>query len=159
MLRVFALTLVLLILWGALTRGIYWYRRESALRRLGARAEAVVRETAVLRVTLSGPAPMAGLDPRRAHRTTVVIWLAGEQLVIASNRGVLLNTRPGGTLLAARSPGPGRLVLEGRYAVEGRFRMEARVGQPARWVERLQKIAAETSQFPPLAQPPPGALS
>ncbi|MBN2800498.1 MAG: hypothetical protein JXX28_15260 [Deltaproteobacteria bacterium] len=140
----------LLLLMGAASRLGAWLRRTKVRRRLlGAREAPDRMEALTLRLILTGGTPIKGMSPLRAHRTGADLILVGDHLVVSSNRGVLLDTHagPGASLRSVRSPGPGRLILEGVLRPAGAFRMEAVSADPAGWVRALAPFTLNNSPF------------
>ena len=135
---------VAVVVSGLLVRG--WgllLRRRAAARLSGA---PIVREATglSLRVLVQATGVLPGMSPRAANRTTGDLRVTRDRLVIACNRGLLVDETidRGRGLRSVRSTGPGKVVIEGDVARPGRppdmFRIEVGgLGQPAEWVTAL----------------------
>lgn len=135
-----------LVVGGAVLRLLSWGRRERVVRAID---PAAVRQSArgvSLRVLTEGTTTLPGMNPQRANRTTGDLVLTDDRFVLVSNRGVLADVRmgQGPRITSVRSPGPGRLVLEGEVptgrAEPGRFRVETVVDDAPAWVAGLSRF-------------------
>lgn len=138
--------------WGVLTR-----RRALAALPDGA---TVVRGF-TMRVMARGRHGLPGVPSGRTQRTTGDLGYTAERLIISSNRGPLLDVRVDGRrLTSVRSPGPGKLVIEGSTpgasGPVGQFRLELGLADAATHVEPLQRFAApgEGPGFAATFEPP-----
>ena len=153
-----AVVLALLIGTGAVLQGV------SLLQRRKARSvipEAEVQHTlngVSLRVETRGRTTLPGMNSGRANRTRGDLVVAADRFVLASARGRLVDIRPGTPRLSSvRSPGPGRLVLEGTSGIRGSegtpgaYRIELVVEDARKWVEILTPFADSTTAGLPKA--------
>lgn len=140
-----ALVLVVIALTGAgfALRGMGWLVRGRARRRLGDRA--IVREARgrSMRVLVQGTNVFEGMSTTKANRTAGDLWLASDMLVVACNRGVLIEVSgsTAGTLTASKCTGPARLVLEGAVPVAdgqpGLYRIEVQIDDAPGWASAI----------------------
>ena len=77
-----------------------------------------------------------------------------QRFVVTSNRGTLIDIGPerGLRFTSVRSPGPGKLVLEGEVPRSdgraGRFRIEAFLPESSDWVKDLQDYVSAPADGP-----------
>lgn len=89
-----------------------------------------------------------GMSPARRHSTEADLAITDDQLILASDRGVLLDLGPnrGRRFTAVRCTGPGRLVLEGdapSTQTTGLYRFELTIEDAGAWAEALRPFVAE----------------
>lgn len=144
MLEVISIVLLAMFLSGSV--GMWWRGR---VRRLGvARVDGLPitrhAEAVSLTANYAGRPPLASLRAGRAHRLTADLVLAGERMVVATDRGVLLDVGGGRgqKLESIRCTGPMRLVMEGRMPRASTnepapFRLEWAIEDAEGWAEAL----------------------
>ncbi|MCB9668599.1 MAG: hypothetical protein H6734_03895 [Alphaproteobacteria bacterium] len=131
------------ILAGATLKGLSWGRRQRMIRTVD--PESIVRQVrgASLRVLVEGPAALPSMSRSKANRTVGDVLVTADRLLVVCGRGTLVDIRPGKgrPLGSVRSPGPGRLVMEGTVPAasgpDGSFRIELVVDDAPGWVEAL----------------------
>lgn len=137
-------TLALLaVLFGGFTlvKGAGRLRRWRARRRLA--GTPVIREARGLdgRLTLFKTPHVLGLAPGPAHDLWLDLYVTSDRLLVATDRGVLLDGHVGGALTSARATAPGRLTIEGevprRGAEAGLFRLDLVVDDASGWAAAL----------------------
>ncbi len=141
-----------LVVVGAGLRAWGWLARRRAMSLLPAGSNVVPGIST--RVMARGRHGMAGIAAGRTHRTTTHLGYTDDRLVIASNRGILVDLRVDGGrfLTSVRTPGPGKLVIEGETPGPGgpigTFRLELWVASPATLVAELQRFARAPEDRP-----------
>jgi hypothetical protein len=142
--------LAVLVAAGAVLKGVSYLQRRRARSVIPIEQVQHTLEGVSLRVETRGKTTLPGMNPGRANRTRGDLVVASDRFVVASARGRLVDIRPGSPrLTSVRSPGPGRLVLEGTSGVSGgagppgAFRIELVVEDARRWVEILTPFADE----------------
>lgn len=129
---------------GALLRGYGLLVRRRALARLPDRATRVQGFT--LRIMARGRHGLPGVSSGRTQRTTGDLGYTDDRLLLASNRGVLVDMRADGGrfLTSVRTTGPGKIVVEGETpgasGPVGTFRLELGIAEPAAIVADLQRF-------------------
>lgn len=134
------------VLAGGVLKGLSWGRRHRMVS--GIDPEAIVRQVrgTSLRVLADGPAALPSMSTTKANRTVGDVVVTKDRLLVVCSRGTLVDLRPGRgrPLDSVRSPGPGRLVLEGSVPAAsgpaGTFRIELVVDDARAWVEELSRF-------------------
>jgi hypothetical protein len=107
---------------GLLLKG--WGRlvRSRARRRLGPDKALRHISDVTMRVLVQSTGALTGMSPRAANRTRGDLTVMTNRLLVACNRGVLVDDirGRGRGLRSVRSTGPGKLVIEGDTARPGR---------------------------------------
>lgn len=125
-----------------------WLRRRAVARIPPAQVVRHARGVG-LRALLSGTPPLLGLDPRKANRLVADLVLTADRFLLATDRGLWADLGPdhGRRFRAVRSPGPGRLVIEGdvpRADGElGLYRLELVVDDAPGWARDLAVFVEE----------------
>jgi len=128
---------------GAALKGVSWFRRWRVVRQVD--PATITREArgVSMRVSVQGSRLLPGMSRTRANRTRGDLLLLKDRLLLASNRGTLLDLRKdrGRKLSSARCTGPGRLVLEGEIPVPsgppGLFRIELQLADAPVWADAV----------------------
>jgi hypothetical protein len=131
---------------GATLRGLAWGRRRRMTA--GVDEEAITRAVrgVSLRVLVSGAAALPSMSTTKANRTVGDVVVTGDRMLVVCSRGTLVDIRPGRgrTLKSVRSPGPGRLVIEGEVPAAsgdpGSYRIELIVEDANAWVDELSRF-------------------
>lgn len=131
---------------GATLRGLSWARRRRMTTSIP--EEDVVRSVrgVSLRILASGAAALPSMSTTKANRTVGDLVVTKERLLIVCSRGTLVDIRPGRgrPLSSVRSPGPGRLIVEGEVPAAdgtmGGYRIELVVDDSAAWVAELSRF-------------------
>lgn len=131
---------------GAVLKGLAWGRRHRMVSTID--PDAIVRSArgVSLRVLAEGPAALPSMSTTKANRTLGDVIVTADRLLVVCSRGTLVDLRPdrGRPLDSVRSPGPGRLVLEGsvpgRDGRTGSYRIELLVDDSRAWVEELARF-------------------
>ncbi len=126
-------------------------QRRAAVAALG---EDVIRHTDEVGVAIQlfRTRAIRGMAPGKTHRTVGAIAITSDQLLLSSDRGVLIDIAPdrgrGRPLSAVRCTGPGRLVLEGSISDTGPglFRFELTLDHAAAWADALRLFLAEDGE-------------
>jgi hypothetical protein len=157
------IVLASLVGFGAVLKGWGWWLRTRALRAL---PQPVRMSRGIsLRVLVHGTEALPGMGSRRANRTTGDLALGAERFLVTSNRGVLADVGPshGRKFTSVRSPGPGKLVIEGDVprsdGQKGLFRIEAFLPDAAEWVDALQAYVEASPDGPRFATKAPWPTS
>lgn len=143
MTEVVALMVFAMLGMGATLKGLSWYQRWRVVRHLD--PERITREArgVSMRVMVQGSRLLPGMSRTRANRTRGDLILMSDRLLLASNRGTLLDLRDnrGKKLSSARCTGPGRLILEGTIPVPsgppGLYRIELQVPNASAWAAEI----------------------
>lgn len=146
--------LAVLVAAGAVLQGVSYLQRRRARSVIPIEQVKHTLNGVSLRVETRGQTTLPGMNPGRANRTRGDLVVASDRFVVASSRGRLIDIRPGSPrLTSVRSPGPGRLVLEGTSGLSGAsgspgaYRIELVVEDARRWVEILSPFADEVRAF------------
>ncbi len=146
-----AVVLALLVGTGAVLKGVSYLQRRKALGVIPPDEVQHALNGVSLRVETRGRTTLPGMNSGRANRTRGDLVVGDDRFVLASARGRLVDIRPGSPRLSSvRSPGPGRLVLEGTSGLQGAegppgaYRIELVVEDATRWVEILTPYADST---------------
>lgn len=157
------LVLGVLVAAGAALRIWSWYVRTRPYRGLDASTIRRHLEGISIRVLVQGQTTLPGMNPQRANRTRADLVLTGDRFLLTSNRGTLVDLRPdrGRRLRAARSTGPGRLVIEGDTprpdGRTARWRADIHCEDAQAWVDDLQPFVEARDDQPAYAVKPPWA--
>jgi hypothetical protein len=145
-----ALTVILIFgaLWSFLF-AVRTFRRMSRRRAISAVTEPTrVAEDVGVHILLHRTRAIQGMDPGKAHQTLGDLAISPERLVLATDRGVLLDMvhAHGHRFTGVRCTGPGRLVLEGKAPAkrgEGLYRFELTLEDAGPWVELLRPFVED----------------